>query len=113
CYQAIHHQFVASALAVKRLKELSPDSQIGCMIARLTSYPATCHPDDVMKNALEDQYHNFFYLDVQVKAHYPSYMHRFFQENNVSIVITEEDENILRENIVDFTSVRYYVTASV
>lgn len=111
CYQAIHHQFVASALAVKRLKESSPDSQIGCMIARLTTYPATCHPDDVMKTALEDQYHNFFYLDVMVRGKYPTYMNRFFEENNVSVDVTEEDAKILRENIVDFISVSYYVSA--
>src|SRR5699024_12642051 len=80
------------------------------MIARLTSYPATCHPDDVMKNALEDQYHNFFYLDVKVSGQYPSYMDRFFEENNVSIDITEADEKILRENIVDYISVSYYVS---
>src|SRR5699024_12577314 len=95
------------------LKELSPDSQIGCMIARLTSYPATCHPDDVMKNALEDQYHNFFYLEVQVRVQYPSYMDRFFEENNVSIDITAEVERILRESSVDFISVSYYVSAMV
>src|SRR5699024_4682628 len=35
----------------------------------------------------------------------------FFEENNVSIDITEEDEKILRENIVDFISVSYYVSA--
>lgn len=111
CYQAIHHQFVASALAVKRLKEVAPESQIGCMIARLTTYPATCHPDDIMKTTLEDQYHNFFYLDVQVRGKYPAYMNRFFKENNISIEVSDEDKQILRENIVDFISVSYYVSA--
>src|SRR5699024_12480062 len=38
---------------------------------------------------------------------------RSFEENNVSIDITAEHEKVLRENIVDFISVSYYVSALV
>lgn len=47
-YQALHHQFVASALAVKYCHEIIPDSKIGCMITRTLTYPATPNPEDVL-----------------------------------------------------------------
>lgn len=48
-YQAAHHQFVASSLATKVGHEINPDFKIGCMLARMQAYPATCNPDDVME----------------------------------------------------------------
>lgn len=47
-FQCTHHQLVANALAVKLCHEMIPGSMVGGMIARFTSYPATCDPDDVM-----------------------------------------------------------------
>ncbi|KEP72395.1 beta-glucosidase, partial [Microbacterium sp. SUBG005] len=47
CYTALHHQFVASASVTKTLHELWPASEMGCMLTMLTTYPNTCHPDDV------------------------------------------------------------------
>ena len=34
-YQALHHQFIASALATKSLHEIIPGAKMGCMLARL------------------------------------------------------------------------------
>ncbi|WP_153055976.1 family 1 glycosylhydrolase, partial [Streptococcus suis] len=47
-YQAVHHQFVASSLATKVAHEIDPENKVGCMLARMEAYPATCHPDDMM-----------------------------------------------------------------
>ena len=35
-FQAMHHQFVASALATKLCHEIIPGSQVGCMLTKLT-----------------------------------------------------------------------------
>ena len=51
-FQCTHHQLVANALAVKFCHEMIPGSMVGGMIARFTSYPATCDPDDVMSGIL-------------------------------------------------------------
>lgn len=83
-YQGTHHQFVASARAVKAGHEIIPDSMIGCMLARMESYAETCNPDDVQR-ALEEDHANLFYTDVQVRGYYPSYMDRFFEEKNITI----------------------------
>ena len=41
-YQAMHHQLVASALAVKLAHEIDSNNQIGCMLAYHNGYPYTC-----------------------------------------------------------------------
>lgn len=108
-YQALHNQFVASAKAVQQCHEIIPNGKIGCMLARLETYPETCKPDDVMACLRDDQM-NLFYTDVQVRGYYPNYMKRYFYENNIDLEILEEDEEILRENCVDFLSFSYYMT---
>lgn len=37
-YQAVHHELVASALAVKKGHEINPDFRIGCMCAFLSVF---------------------------------------------------------------------------
>lgn len=108
-YQALHHQFLASAEAVKKCHEIIPNGQVGCMLARLENYPETCNPEDVLVSIKDDQ-NNLFYTDVQSRGYYPSYMHRYFEENRITIEITKEDEELLKENTVDFISYSYYMT---
>ena len=47
-YQAVHHELVASALAVKIGHEINPDFKIGCMVLSMPTYPLTPNPDDVI-----------------------------------------------------------------
>lgn len=110
CFRAVHHQFVASALAVQLAHKLIPGSQVGCMIARFTTYPATSKPEDVMKMVHDDQYRNFFFSDVQARGYYPSYMERYFTERNIEVIFEQEDEDILRNGTVDFVSLSYYMS---
>ena len=107
-FQCLHHQFIANALTVKAGHEILPGSMIGGMIARFTTYPATCHPDDVMQMILDDQYSNWFYLDVMARGKYPAYMERYFEKENIHIVKEAMDDEILRNNTIDFTSFSYY-----
>lgn len=105
-YQAIHHELVASALAVKLGHEIMPDAMIGCMILGSPSYPLTAHPDDVIKAMKRDQ-NNLYFTDVQVRGYYPKYMDRYLEENNVRIQMEPGDEELLK-NTVDFISFSYY-----
>ncbi|MGT2906227.1 glycoside hydrolase family 1 protein [Streptococcus dentiloxodontae] len=109
-YQAVHHQFIASALATKAAHDIDPNNQVGCMLARMESYAATCDPDDVMEAIKKDQ-SNLFYTDVQVRGEYPSYMNRFFRENKIELVFEPGDEAILKQYPVDFLSFSYYMTS--
>ncbi|HFH9946475.1 TPA: glycoside hydrolase family 1 protein [Streptococcus suis] len=109
-YQAVHHQFIASSLATKAAHEIDPENKVGCMLARMENYAATCNPDDVLAALKKDQ-ENLFYSDVQVRGAYPSYMKRFFRENNIQIVFEPGDEAILKQYPVDFMSFSYYMTS--
>lgn len=112
-YQALHHQLVASALAVKLAHETSSDYQVGCMIAGITQYPYTCKPEDVLLSQQERR--NIFYYcpDIQVKGKYPKYAKRYLKENDIQIKMNLEDECILSEGTVDFFTFSYYSTGCV
>ena len=47
-YQVLHHQFVASAPAVKAARRINPEMKVGCMLAMVALYPFSCKPEDVM-----------------------------------------------------------------
>ncbi|MBD0786504.1 glycoside hydrolase family 1 protein [Vibrio sp. Y2-5] len=106
-YDGLHHQFLASALAVKHCKNIIPDAQIGCMLTSLLTYPHTCNPEDVLAAHWNNQF-NYFFTDVQVRGSYPKYIHRYFREKGISIKMVEGDEELLRNNTVDFISFSYY-----
>lgn len=107
-YQAIHHQFVASALAVKIGHEIMPTSKIGCMISATPAYPLTPKPLDIIE-AIEKDRGTLFFSDVHVRGKYPNYMKRYFKENDIQIEITDQDKEILK-NTVDFVSLSYYMS---
>ena len=109
-YQAAHHQFLASALAVKACHEIIPDAKIGCMLARMEAYPETCNPLDVMAS-IDSDHSNLFYSDVQIRGYYPSYMNKFFREHQIEIKKEAGDDEILRAGTVDFMSFSYYMSS--
>lgn len=108
-YQALHHQFVASAKAVQIGHAIDPDNKIGCMIARMQTYPKTCSPADVRAAQLADQL-NLLYSDVQVRGAYPNYMKRFFAENNIHVKFAKTDAATLKAGVVDYLSFSYYMS---
>jgi len=108
-YQALHHQFVASARAVKACHEKIPDAMIGCMLARMEVYPETCSPDDGLEALKEDQM-NLFFTDVQVRGYYPSFMLSYFEQNDIKLDMLPGDEEILLQHTVDYLSFSYYMS---
>lgn len=74
-YQAIHHQLVASARAVKACHSLIPEAKIGNMLLGGLVYPLTCQPQDMLQ-AMEENRRWMFFGDVQARGQYPGYMQR-------------------------------------
>ena len=109
-YQAVHHQFVASARAVKYAHEHFPHFKMGCMIGFLGYYPYTCNPDDVLGALKQKQMVDWFCSDVQVRGRYPSYSRRFFEEQGISIAMEPGDAAELAQGTVDFYTFSYYMT---
>lgn len=111
-HQALHHQFIASALTVKYLHEHAPNCLVGNMFARLQCYPLTCKPEDVFAT-LQDNEINFFYNDVMVKGFYPTSILSYYANNDIHVNFIDNYEQILKEGTVDFTSFSYYMTSVV
>lgn len=109
-FQGLHHQFVASAIAVKLGHQIIPGSQIGNMLIYAPTYSYDSNPENVM-HALEDgRIFNFFCGDVQVRGEYPTFINRYFRENDIKIEMHEGDLETIKEGTVDFISFSYYMS---
>lgn len=106
-YQAAHHELVASALAVKLAREISPEFQIGCMLAAGSVYPYSCNPADVWESMKKDR-ENYFFIDVQARGKYPGYAKKYLARQGIELEMRAEDTEILKENTVDFIALSYY-----
>lgn len=107
-YQIAHRQIVANALACKIGREIDPDAQFGCMIARFTMYPATCRPEDVMQCVLDEDHDNYYFTDCLLRGEIPGYMERFYEEKGLHVTVTEEEKEILRQGTADWVGYSYY-----
>ena len=67
-YNALHHQFVASAGLVKYAHENYPKIKMGNMDCFILTYPATCDPKDELANQAEMRRMNWYCSDVQVRG---------------------------------------------
>ncbi|VDG18501.1 glycoside hydrolase family 1 protein [Lactiplantibacillus mudanjiangensis] len=110
CFQALHHQFVANARTIELGHRLLPHAKFGGMIARFTTYPATCLPADVFKAYTDENIKNYFYTDVEARGSYPYYMVKYFKRNNINILMNSTDKELLKNNTVDFLSFSYYMS---
>jgi 6-phospho-beta-glucosidase len=108
-WQALHHQFVASARAVRLIKGIDPTAQVGCMLARMLHYPATSAPDDVLE-ALEANDLNLLHTDVQVRGAYPTFVPRLLARKGITVAMEEGDAEELAAGTVDFLSFSYYMS---
>lgn len=108
-YQGLHHQFLASSLATKKLHEIIPEGKMGCMLARMSHYPNTPNPLDVLK-AQQDNQSNLFFTDVHARGAYPEFMTRYFVENNIKIIKEAGDDDIIKKYPVDYISMSYYMS---
>lgn len=112
-YQAMHHQLVASALAVSMAHEIDPEFMLGCMLAYHNGYPYTCHPDDILYAQQFGQIHNSIAGDVHVRGYYPGFAARYFEEHGIQLEILQEDKEILKKGTVDFFTISYYSSSCV
>ena len=109
CYQAAHHQFVASAKAVKLGHEINPDFKIGMMMLYPLAYPETCNPlDNLASMKMMDNH--YLFSDVQVKGYYTSKAKKILAAKNVVLEMEEGDDEILSQGCVDYIGFSYYMS---
>lgn len=111
-YQALHHQFVASAKAVQIAHAINPNNKVGLMIAGMVCYPYTPNPKDVLEAQYQTNMRNYFCGDVMVRGYYPFFAKAFFKQQGIKLDITEADKMTLKNGTVDFYSFSYYMSAT-
>jgi 6-phospho-beta-glucosidase len=109
-FQGLHHQFIASAKVIKLAHDKYPQFKMGNMCIFATKYPFTCNPDDVLECQKQMRIMNWFCSDIHARGYYPSYMDRFFEENNIVIKKEAGDDEILRNGTIDFYTFSYYMS---
>ncbi len=108
--QTMHHQFVASARAVKRAHEIDSNYKVGLMLGGVCSYPLTCHPNDVIACQKRWQDDCYYTLDTMIRGKYPYFAQRLWKELDMTLDITPQDEVDLMEGTVDMITFSYYST---
>lgn len=109
-YQAMHHQFVASALATKVCHGIIPDAQVGCMLTKLTYYPYSCKPADVLA-AQQRMRATYAFSDTQVFGEYPAYLLAEYRNKGIEIKMEPGDLEAMKAYPVDFVSFSYYMSS--
>lgn len=109
-FQALHHQFVASAKVIALAHDKYPQFKMGNMICFITFYPSTCNPDDIIETQKQMQIVNWFCSDVQVRGVYPGYIKRYFEDKNITVKMEPGDEEILKNGLIDFYTFSYYMS---
>ncbi len=108
-YQAAHHQFLASAKAVKLAHTKYPQFKMGMMLGGLFFIPDTCKPEDMLEFQKKN-YQQFYFCDLQCRGIYNNHAKALLKEKGVTLVMEEGDEKLLKEGTVDFISFSYYMT---
>lgn len=110
-FQALHHQFVASAKVVKFAHDLDNSLQMGCMIIYATNYAYDSNPENQLAAMMQEKAFNFYCTDVQARGEYPAFQKRLFNDYGVDAIDIEAgDLEILKAGKVDFISFSYYMS---
>lgn len=108
-YQVAVNELVASAKAIIEARKINPNFRMGCMLAMGPTYPETCRPEDQIA-ALKEMDKSFFFGDVHVRGHIPSYAKQLWKNNGWDIKLEPGDEEILAKGTVDYFSFSYYMS---
>lgn len=108
-YQAVHHQLVASAMAVKLGHQINPDFQIGMMMLYPQNYPQTCNPMDSLA-CMKEMDRHYYFSDVQCRGYYSNKALHFLKEKGVKLETAPEDARILQEGTIDYIGFSYYMS---
>ncbi|MCF0113903.1 MAG: family 1 glycosylhydrolase [Erysipelotrichaceae bacterium] len=109
--QALHHEFIASALAVQAAHEIDSNNIVGDMCSHIVWYPHTCNPKDILAWQEKDSIFNDLCADVQINGEYPNYAYAYFEKNHIDTsYILEGDLAILKKGTVDMHTFSFYIS---
>lgn len=106
-YQAMHHQFVASAKVVQYCHDNYPSMLVGSMITKTTVYPYNSDPNNVLKS-MQQMREVYAFSDIQIRGAYPAYLLKKYKNEGIKLQTEVEDKKLLAENTADFIAFSYY-----
>lgn len=110
-YQALLNEMIACGKATRKAKEINTEFKIGNMAHYGFAYPKDGNSENVLA-ALKHNQMVYMCTDIAARGVIPGYALRYFDENNLKIDISVEEENELK-NTVDFMSFSYYYTRNI
>ncbi len=106
---ASHNMFIASAKAVNLGHRINPNFKIGCMIQYTPAYTKTSNPNDALAKRFYN-IQNYYYTDVMVKGEYTNLCRSQLKRLGVSLDVSSQEKDILKQGKVDFIAFSYYFT---
>lgn len=109
-YIAAHHVLLSHGLAVKAMRELRDDLQIGITLNLCPAYPASESEVDVKATKKFDGEFNRWFLDPVFKGQYPADMLAFVQEDcgAKGLDFIKDGDTKLMAEPTDFFGINYY-----
>ena len=109
-WTAYCHLIKANAWTVKKAHEIDPDMKVGCMMASssVATYPYDCDPENVMGAYQLQRTANFYFADPLCLGIVPGYVRKMWKDDGFAYTFTAEEEQLIRENTVDFFALSYY-----
>lgn len=105
--QIIYNLNLASARCIELYHKMCK-GEIGIILNLTPAYPRSETEDDLKVSHIVDLFYNRSFLDPAVKGEFPEDLIKILKDNNVLWKYTEDEIQVIRENMVDFLGVNYY-----
>lgn len=112
-YQMSYHVSLAEHKAMKLLREIDPEAQIGPVCAIQVVYPQTSKSEDILAAENAEELMEFYLLDLSVRGAYPPYVENYLKQKGLYPDTCPEDEAVLTSSTPDFIGVNYYFSICV
>lgn len=80
------------------------------MVCYIPNYPKNCRPENVLES-LQFNRELEFYMDVQVRGHYPAYKIKELERKGIKLNKEVGDDEILAKGTVDYIGFSYYMSS--
>lgn len=106
--QVAYNTQLASAKAIRALREIDKDKKIGIILNLTPAYPRSNHKNDLDAARIADLFAQKSFLDPSVYGKYPKELVEIIKKEKLMPDYTEEELKIIEENTIDFLGVNYY-----
>ena len=106
--QVAYNTQLASAKAIRALREIDKDKKIGIILNLTPAYPRSNHKNDRDAARIADLFAQKSFLDPSVFGKYPKELVEIIKKEKLMPDYTKDELKIIEENTIDFLGVNYY-----